>query len=250
VSWADPTYLRDVQYRTDANLAARQSIYSYLRPYIDLPARVLDAAGVSPHDTVADIGCGNGKYLAELRRRGHRGRLLGADMSTGMLRTARAAAGASPTGMPAAGMPALAADASALLLRSAAFDVTFANHMLYHVPDPATAIGELRRITRAGGTVAVTLNGADHLRELDLGKRERIQLNEGEALLRSAFPTVTRHDFVSTLELPGPEPIAAYVRSMGLADPEVLTARILKSIRNGRGYPFPVTTHSGTLVCA
>ena len=30
--WADRAFLRDVQYRTDANLAARQSIYAYQHP--------------------------------------------------------------------------------------------------------------------------------------------------------------------------------------------------------------------------
>ena len=29
--WADRSFLRDVQYKTDVNLAARQSIYAYQR---------------------------------------------------------------------------------------------------------------------------------------------------------------------------------------------------------------------------
>ena len=43
-SWNNPAFLRDVQYRTDANLAARQSIYAYQHPRIDLQARVIDLA--------------------------------------------------------------------------------------------------------------------------------------------------------------------------------------------------------------
>ena len=35
----DRTYLTDVQYRTDANLAARQSVYAYQVPQIDLASR-------------------------------------------------------------------------------------------------------------------------------------------------------------------------------------------------------------------
>ena len=68
-SWNNPAFLRDVQYRTDVNLAARQSIYAYQHPRIDLPARVLDLAAPAPGATVADVGCGNGAYLAELARR-------------------------------------------------------------------------------------------------------------------------------------------------------------------------------------
>jgi SAM-dependent methyltransferase len=87
--WNDPAFLRDVQYRTDANLAARQSIYAYQHPRIDLQARVIDLAAPAPGETVADVGCGNGAYLAELARRGFGGRVLGLDMSLGMLAAAR-----------------------------------------------------------------------------------------------------------------------------------------------------------------
>jgi len=34
--WADRSFLRDVQYRTDVNLAARQSIYRYQQPPADV----------------------------------------------------------------------------------------------------------------------------------------------------------------------------------------------------------------------
>ncbi len=101
--------------------------------------------------------------------------------------------------------------------------------MLYHVPEPEHAVGELRRITRPDGRVIVSLNGEDHLRELrdvvagalvSLGReptsllRERISLDQGEALLRSAFASVTRHDFAGQLRVPSPEPVAAYVRRL------------------------------------
>jgi hypothetical protein len=42
--WSDRAFLRDVQYRTDANLAARQSMYCYQHPRIDLQARMIDLA--------------------------------------------------------------------------------------------------------------------------------------------------------------------------------------------------------------
>jgi SAM-dependent methyltransferase len=41
-----------------------------------------------------------------------------------------------------------------------------------------------------------------------------VDLDQGETLLRSAFTSVTKHDFVSKLLLPGPEPVVDYVRSM------------------------------------
>ena len=49
-----------VQYRTDANLAARQSLYRWQRPRLDLPPLVLDLAGLRGSETVTDVGCANG----------------------------------------------------------------------------------------------------------------------------------------------------------------------------------------------
>lgn len=69
--WTDRSCLQDIQYRTDANLAARQSIYAYQRPRLDLPPLVLDLAALRGGETVADVGCGNGAYLAELAQSGH-----------------------------------------------------------------------------------------------------------------------------------------------------------------------------------
>jgi SAM-dependent methyltransferase len=254
--WNNPGFLRDVQYRTDANLAARQSIYAYQHPRIDLQARVIDLAAPAPGATVADVGCGNGAYLAELAGRGFAGRVLGLDMSTGMLAAAR---DRSP------GYAALlAADATALPLPDGAVDLTLAMHMLYHVPDPSQAVRELRRVTRPGGRVVIGLNGTDHLRELRelvgavrgdgrWGRFERVTLDAGEALARPCFSKVTRHDFVAELRLTDPEPIADYVRSMSgthhSADPERLVAGVVARFPAGPGAVLAITTHTGCLIC-
>jgi SAM-dependent methyltransferase len=263
-----------VQYRTDANLAARQSIYAYQHPPIDLAARVIDVAAPAPGDVVADVGCGNGAYLAELARRGHAGRVIGADLSLGMLQAARNAVRQARVRVApveaaataeAGGTALISGDASALPLKDGCADLTLAMHMLYHVPDPAAAVRELRRVTRPGGRVVVGLNGADHLRELwaviatasggDLTPYgERIRLDDGEALLRPVFPIVARHDFIGELRIPGQEPVAAYVRSMSrtqaAADPGRLVAAVLSRLPNDPGNLFRITTHAGCLVCA
>jgi SAM-dependent methyltransferase len=279
--WNNPAFLRDVQYRTDANLAARQSIYAYQHPRIDLQARVIDLAAPAPGATVADVGCGNGAYLAELARRGFAGRVLGLDMSLGMLDAARdrLTSAGSPAGSRAAGSPdaapaetagspgdvaLLAADATALPLPDGSADLTLAMHMLYHVPDPPQAVRELRRVTRPGGRVVIGLNGLDHLRELRelvgavrgdgrWGRFERVTLDDGEALARSCFSTVTRHDFAAELRLTDPEPIADYVRSMSGtqhdADPERLVAGVVARFPAGPGAVLTITTHTGCIVC-
>lgn len=279
--WNNPAFLRDVQYRTDANLAARQSIYAYQRPRIDLPSLVLDLVPPGPGETVVDVGCGNGAYLAELARRGFGGRVLGLDLSAGMLAAARnrltsaappSGVPASPTGLAEPVDPAgpvdvalIAADATALPVPDGAADLTLAMHMLYHVPDPSQAVRELRRITRPGGRVVIVLNGRDHLKQLreavaaaQVGaimrsQRERVTLDDGEALAATHFSSVTRHDFASELRLPGPGPVVDYVRSMSgtqhAADPERLAAAVVSRFPTGPDPVLTITTHTGCLIC-
>jgi SAM-dependent methyltransferase len=293
--WADRAFLRGTQYKTDANLAARQAIYAYQRPRVDLAACVLDLAAPGPSGTIVDVGCGNGLYLAELARRGFGGRVLGLDLSPGMLAAARdrlnstgaasgaangaAAAGldastsgpdasiASPDGAPTGPPPVVAlasADATALPLRDGVADLALAMHMLYHVPDPADALRELRRVTRPGGRVVIGLNGAGHLRELrpaiaaargtdPEAMGERVRLDDGEAMARSFFPEVTRHDFVAELRVPTPDLIAGYVRSMSGtsrdAAPESLAETVAAAFpRTPEGH-YVITSHAGCLIC-
>jgi SAM-dependent methyltransferase len=260
----DHAYLTRVQYRTHANLAARQSIYAWQLPKIDLVAAVLDHAALTGAEAVLDVGCGNGGYLAGLARRGHRGRVVGADLSPGMLAAAQEAA-------PIARL--ICGDAAALPLADARVDVTLAPHMLYHVPDPAAAAAEFRRVTRAGGQVLVVLNSADHLLELrrlvgdvarsdgqslagfDAEERTNIAmtLDRGARLLESHFGSVVRHDFIGELVLTSAEPVAGYVASLHAAqsvhDPAGFTAAVAARVPFGADGAFRVRTHTGVLIC-
>jgi SAM-dependent methyltransferase len=256
--WADRSWLREVQYRTDANLAARQSIYAYQHPRVNLPARALELATLTGAEAVADIGCGNGMYLAELARRGHAGPVVGVDLSAGMLHAARGRASRATL---------IAGDAAALPLRDDASDLTLAMHMLYHVPDPRAAVRELRRITR--GQALVVLNGGDHLREL----REAVAavrpppgdgqprtaglgvgLDHGAELLADEFTTVIRHDFTSELLIPGPGPVEDYVRSMITTqtrpEPEHFVAAAVRQLPRGQDGTIRIQVHSGCLVAS
>lgn len=258
--WSDPAFLRTNQYRTEANLCARQSIYIYQQPPVDLPGAVMELAVRTGDETVVDVGCGNGRYLAELGRRGHRGRVVGIDLSAGMLEAARQAA-------PLAQLAV--ADACLLPIRTGAATLALAMHMLYHVPDAARAVAELERVLAPGGRMVVVLNDQDHLQELrqavqqarhqvGLGAEpfgERLWLSEGEAILKAAFSSVVRHDFVSELVVTQPEPLEAYVDSMidtallpGQRDEYV--ARVLGHLPRDRAGVVRIRTHPGCLVCS
>jgi SAM-dependent methyltransferase len=216
-------YLTEEQYVDDRNLAARQSIYAFQWPFIDLHAWVLDVANLRGDERVLEVGCGNGSYLRALRQRGHRGTVVGLDLSIGMLSPARAFA-----------VGVVNADVQALPALDAGVDIVLAPHMLYHVPDLGAAVAELRRVLRPDGRAMVVTNSVEHLRELDalilasveavtgerpeplLGEAIRFKVENGADVLRTAFTDVELHRAGSELVLDDAEPVVAYAASTRL----------------------------------
>jgi len=259
--WSDPAFLQSEQYRSEANLRARQSIYEHQQPRVNLPQAVMDIVAPNPDEVVVDVGCGNGAYLAELGRRGHRGPIVGIDFSQGMLRAAREA-------MPAA-HPVLA-DARALPVSDGAATLALAMHMLYHVPEPAVAVNEMRRALGPGGRLVVALNADDHLSALrlaveqarhDAGLPERafgehLLLSDGAELLGQVFGSVKRHDFVAELVLTDLGPMEAYIGSMidtslvPKDNRDAYVRAVIGHLPSGPSGVVRVRTHPGCLVCS
>jgi ubiquinone/menaquinone biosynthesis C-methylase UbiE len=96
----------------------------------------------APGKRLADIGGGTGNYAAALRAEGWEPVVI--DRSPGMLAGARAK-----------GLETIEADAQALPLEDESVDAAILVSMLHHVENPALALGEARRIVRAGGRVVV-----------------------------------------------------------------------------------------------
>ena len=209
-------YLTQQQYATDANLAARQAIYRFQQPRRVVWNDTLDLAGLHGDEAVLDVGCGNGSYLWALEQRQHRGLVVGMDLSPGMLEAARTRSRHARL---------MLGDAQMLPFADRSFDVALAMHMLYHLPDRAHGIRELRRVLRPEGVALVVTNSTRHLREIDdiavaaaqrslPSNRLTFTLESGEPELREGFAHVERHDMPSELVITEVEPVVQYVNSM------------------------------------
>ncbi|HET6950451.1 MAG TPA: methyltransferase domain-containing protein, partial [Acidimicrobiales bacterium] len=218
----DQCYLRDEQYRDATRLAARANLHVRYRtatvPWFRwLAAQVAWPAG----GDVLEVGCGPGWLWVQ------GGDLLPAalrltltDLSPGMV--AEAVERVRAAGRYAA-VEGRTADAQALPFTDARFDVVVADHMLYHVPDPARAVAELRRVLRPGGVLVAATNGPRALRELwevtaevfgGPAEHETVAAfgsMTGRPLLLDRFASVAWHQYEDSLRCTNPSDVLAYL---------------------------------------
>ena len=117
----------------------------------------LEWLGVPPGGIALDVGSGPGNVTASLARAaGEGGLALGVDISEAMLaRAVRNEAG------PQVGF--IKADAQRLPFRNDIFDVAISTAVLQLVPNPTAALGELARVLRPGGRLAIMVPTAGRL---------------------------------------------------------------------------------------
>lgn len=127
-------------------LGSRTRRYMMVRRFRE----VLEHADLAPGQRVLDLGCGWAYGTLWARERGCR--VTGIDLDLEQLRWAR---GALPDG---SSLGLTQANAKALPFRDGTFDRAFSVEMMEHVyrPDRATALGEIARVLKPGGRVALS----------------------------------------------------------------------------------------------
>lgn len=223
------------QYRDDSNLRARIELHARFSTAAESwPQWLFDRIAPAPDARVLEVGCGPAAlWEANLDRIDPRWKLTLTDFSPGMVGAARRVLGAR------AGYAV--ADVQELPFADASFDVVFAHHMLYHVPDRPKALAEIARVLVPGGALHAATNGHGHMRELhelDPGWRfaehtELFGLETGVAQLERFFVDVRVERHPCDLAVTDAEPVVAYVRSSHTfdGDPERIRIHVENAIR-------------------
>ena len=216
------------QYENPSHLQSRVNVYAYLVPEHPLPKGttfedwVLDHLDWTGEESVLDIGCGPGGFLSPLSLRA--GRVMGFDLSLGMLARAR-------KGTPHGSAHLAAADIQALPLVSDSVDVVVAAFMLYHVPHLDRAIEELFRVLHCGGTILAVTNGPGDKAEIrqawqEAGRRiigqtfnaphwsDNFNLDNGATVFGETFDVVAVERTRGTFKFPDPGPVLGWVQSL------------------------------------
>jgi SAM-dependent methyltransferase len=111
---------------------------------------LVEAAGVRPGDRVLDVACGTGvvtRLLAECV--GPTGTVVGLDINPEMLAVARRAA-------PQPNVEWVEGSAVRMTLPDATFDQVLCEQGLQFFPDRPAALGEMRRVLKPGGRLALS----------------------------------------------------------------------------------------------
>lgn len=136
--------------------SAPENYQRYFVPSIGRPVAedLIAAAEIQPGDRVLDVACGTGvvtRMAAE--RAGSTGMVAGLDVNPGMLAVARAE---TPSTMS---IDWYEANADAMPLPDAEFDIVLCQMGLQFMPNKLAALREMRRVLVAGGRAYVTAPG-------------------------------------------------------------------------------------------
>jgi ubiquinone/menaquinone biosynthesis C-methylase UbiE len=247
------------------DLAAGDYEAAWQAQLADARGRLLACAALAPGDRVLDVACGTGlATFAAAHAVGPAGHVIGVDLSERMVEAARQRS----RERNAPNSTFLRMEAGQLELPDASFDAAMCSLGLMYVPDPARALAEMRRVTRAGGRLAVAVWGerarcgwAEVFRIVDDEVASEVcplffQLGQGDALARACvaagFTVTGQHRIPTTLEYASADeactaafvggPVALAWARFDAATRERARQRYLESIaewRVARGYRVP-----------
>ena len=170
----------------------------------------VNLASLAPGMRAIDVATGTGKVAATLGDAvGERGRVLGVDVSPGMIGRARQAFGDRPQ------LEFVVGDAMALPAADGAFDAATIAFGMRNLPDYERGFAEMRRAVRPGGlVVCLEIARPPHL----VGRLGRVWFERAVPVLGRLIGQGDAYDYLveSVRNYPDPERIAAIMRAAGL----------------------------------
>ena len=222
--FTDPDSLKSSQYASEKNLSARIYVHKkYSTNPIDYPIWIFDRMLEDfPQDAnIIEFGCGNALVWTSNTHRIPDGwNITLTDLSQGMLDDAKR-----NLGDLADRFTFQVVDIQDAPFEDNQADAAIANFMLYHVPDRAKAIKELRRILKADGVLHSVTLGPKHMMEhLQLIEKavphyewtsEQVSFRSDNAVeeLSKHFKSIEAIPYESDLRITEVDPIVEYLAS-------------------------------------
>ncbi len=259
----DPNYLKHDQYKDSSRLSARARLHSqFSRNPQGWFNWMFDLYDFPPDARILELGAGAGwLWLSNARRIPHGWDITVSDFSAGMVSELRGSLARIPRPFSFREI-----DVQAIPYPDASFDAVIANNMLYHVPDRAQAIAEMRRVLKPSGALYTATNGETHLQEVhQLMRRFGFQHEEwlngfvsvrGYTLenapdqLRTQFAQVELQRYPDVIELDDPGVLVDYIRSypLKLSDERIADLRRYVEAEIAKQGKLTITKDMGVLI--
>lgn len=252
------------QYQNASNISARISLHSlYSQNKEGWFPWIYRQCEIRPSMKILEVGCGDGALWTEnLARLPEKISVTLSDISEGMLRDARRAAGASDRRFSYRRF-----DCTKIPFETASFDLVIANHVLFYCENLPSVCREIKRVLKPGGRFICSTYGKSHMQEVSSLVQsfdERIVLSadklyekfgreNGAEILSPFFPEINWRSYEDSLFIPEAEPLISYILSChGNQNQYILDhykefrSFVSKKTKNG----FSVTKDAGIFLCA
>jgi ubiquinone/menaquinone biosynthesis C-methylase UbiE len=210
------------QYANDHNLMVRAHFHQRFNTnHADLRDWFFEHANVANAKRILEVGCGNGDlWQNHLDLLPLDATLTLSDFAVGILQQAQNRFANNKQ------VSVVQVDVQEIPFPDNSFDVVIANHVLHHIPNIPTAITEMHRVLRPGGTLYALANGTNGLEHFLHEAIKQVEptstafaenlpfnLQNGAHLLANDFSDITAIEYPNSLHVTDPHAIVEYVAS-------------------------------------
>ena len=208
------------QYASAGNLNTRISIHQkYSTNKMGFGNWIFSNYKISQGMKVIELGCGTGDmWKGQEDLIDSCAGLVLSDFSEGMLENAKANLGEKP------GLEYRVIDIQNIPFADESFDVVIANMMLYHVPDIARGLSEVRRVLKKGGAFYCATFGEHGIIEflskalnaygVEDNVNKNFTLQNGKEILAPFFSDVVRLNYEDSLAVTNIDDLIEYIYSL------------------------------------